>query len=168
MSKNQYTPIENIPPKETLEALVSNLGYARLSIEQLPEVLTEHELFKKFNSVIIAHTGSNDISCFTLIGLRLDYNNKKIDEHPIVIGFDEKNPLMCYAGIIHHGNWNSRTIDLSYSQTYSINQVGINADIIYKGIHLHSSGSIYKLKDNGMLDGVNKQVGILLKKNNLI
>ncbi len=167
MSKNQYSPLREIPSREIMESLVSNLEYKRLGLEQLPEVLKENGLVNKFNSFIAAASGSNETLCYTLVGLRPDEKNTKIDEHPIVIGYNINHPSQSFGGIIDHGGWSGRTSELSTIQTELLNNSGITSEFTFKEIPLNTSGSLYELHKNGMLEGVSKQFDLLLKKNNL-
>jgi hypothetical protein len=48
-------------------------------------------------------------------------------------------------------------------QETAISASGITADFAYKGIPHWSSGSLYELDDNGMLEGFKKQADILFK-----
>jgi len=167
MSKNQYSPLTEIPRREIMEALVGNLEYKRLGIEELPEVIKQNGLVNKFNSFIAASSGSNETVCYTLVGLRPDEKNTKIDEHPIVIGYNINHPSQSFGGIIDHGGWSGRISALSTTQTDLLNYCGITSDFTFKGIPLNTSGSLHELHNNGMLEGVSKQFDLLLRKNNL-
>jgi len=162
MKKNKFTKIVKLPNKRDLESLIPNLTYKKLEVDQLPEEIKSNGLINKFNSVIGAASGSTfGVMVFAFNGIRIDHD--KIDEHPFVIFFDESDPTNNFGGIIDHGDWPDRTTFLEPWQEAAISASGLTANFVYKGIPPGTSGSLYDLKDNKMLDGFIKQVDILIK-----
>lgn len=166
MGKNKFTRIENIPSREKLEAIVPNLTYKYLRIEELPDEFKSYGLISKFNSVIAAASGTTTgVMVFAFNGVRIDH--PKIDEHPFLIYFDGNDQTKDFGGIIDHGDWPDRTTYLESWQEEAISASGITASFMYKGIPPQSSGSLYDLDDNGMLEGFKKQMTTLfINKNN--
>lgn len=165
MSKKKYSPLNNLPQREVFEKLVGNLEYKRIETTELPSEIQNNELIKKWNSCILAASGSTETMCYTIVGLRPDENNTVIDEHPIVVGYDNLNPSHNFGGIINHGKWKGRTLELEQYQIDLLNTCGLHSGFTYKGIPPKTSGSLYELNENGMLEGVTKQFNILLKNN---
>jgi len=155
MKKNKFTRIPNIPSREKLQNLVPNLTYKKLTVDELPVEIKSNGLISKFNSVIAAASGSTaGDMVFIFNGIRIDHN--KIDEHPFVIYFDETDNTKDFGGIIDHGDWPDRTTFLEPWQETAISASGITASFSYKGIPPGTSGSLYDLEDNGMLEGFKK------------
>jgi len=162
MTKNKFTRLPRIPPRQQLENLVPNLTYKKLTVDELPDEIKSNGLTTKFNSVIAAASGSTTgAMVFVFTGIRIDGN--EIDEHPFVIHFDASDETKDFGGIIHHGDWPGRTTSLEPWQETAISASGITADFAYKGIPHRTSGSLYDLHDNGMLEGFKKQADILFK-----
>jgi hypothetical protein len=162
MKKNKFTRIPIIPTRTTLENLIPNLTYKKLKVDELPHEIKSNGLTSKFNSVLVAASGSTGgTMVFTFNGIRIDHD--KIDEHPFVIYFDGTDSTKDFGGIIDHGDWPDRTTSLEPWQETAISASGITADFSYKGILPGTSGSLYDLDDNGMLTGFKKQATILIK-----
>jgi len=162
MKKNKFTRIPIIPPRSIMENLVPNLTYKKLTVDELPDEIKSNGLTNKFNSVIAAASGSTGGAIvFTINGIRIDHD--KIDEHPFVMYFDADDPTKNFGGIIDHGDWPDRTTFLESWQETAISASGITANFAYKGIPHWTSGSLYDLDDNGMLEGFKKQAAILFK-----
>lgn len=159
---NKFSPISNLPNRSELESIVDNLEYKRIDVSELPEEIKGNGLTDKFNSVIIAASGSTDSMVYSVIGLRPDGDD--IDEHPFVFYYDNNNPSSNFGGIIHHGNWPGRTFELSENQKTALNLSGLTASFTYKDIPTNSSGSLYDLQKKGMLEGITSQFKILLNK----
>ncbi len=161
MAKNRFTRPFNLPSRDELERLVPNLNYRKLDVTELPIEIRSNLLTEKFNSVVAAASGSTEAIVFSIIGIRPDHN--EIDEHPFVFHFDSTDQTRNFGGIIHHGGWTDRTTPMEPWQEDAISTSGITASFTYKGIPHGSSGSLYDLADNGMLEGFKKQADILFK-----
>jgi hypothetical protein len=159
--ENRFSPIPQLPDKSELEKLISNLQYRKLEVSQLPEPIRSNPLISKFNSVIMAASGSSETMLYSFNGIRIDKGY--VDEHPFVLHYDSSNSGNNFGGIIHHGNWQDRTVKLEKRQEDAISASGLTAQFEYKGIPPGASGSLYDLKNNGMLEGVSKQFDILHK-----
>lgn len=164
MAQNKFHPLNKLPEESVMKGLVNNLEYKRINISELPEEIKNNGLISKFNSVILAASGSTDTMCYTMIGLRPDEGNTVIDEHPIVIGYNHNHPTQSFGGIIDHGNWQGRTVLLEPHQSELLSLCGITSSFTYKNIPPNTSGSLYDLNKNHMLQGVSSQFELLLKK----
>lgn len=162
MGKNQFAKLDIIPNRDELTKLVGDLQYAKLNVDELPIVIIENGLTKKFNSAILTASGSTSGICISCVGLRLDKGNTVIDEHPFVFYYDNEDKNKCFGGIIHHGNWNERTNVLEKWQIDAITASGLTANFTYKGIPTGTSGSLSDLYSNKMLSGITKQFEVLL------
>lgn len=162
MEINKITPVVSIPSEEKLAELVNNLGYKRMGIELLPIEKKSNKLVNKFNSVIIAASGSSEIMCYTIIGLRPDDENSVIDEHPFVFAYNKNHPTQSFGGIIHHGSWPERTYSFSLVQINLHNLNGITTEFSCKSIPMNTSRSLEDLNKNNMFKGINDQFRILL------
>lgn len=160
--KNRFNKLTEIPDKEEFERLVDGLSYVKLGVEQLPEIIKDNGLTNKFNSVILCSSGSTESTVYTAIGIRPDKGNV-IDEHPFVFHYDKNDPSKNFGGIIHHGDWPDRTTPLNQTEINALSASGITANFSYKNIPPGTSGSLYDLNENNMLEGVSKQFSILLR-----
>ncbi|MBL7867161.1 MAG: hypothetical protein JNM71_03995 [Flavobacterium lindanitolerans] len=165
-TKANFTQLDNVPDKETMSSLVDNLQYKRICTDFLPDEIKSNGLVTKFNSVIIAASGSTETMCYTIVGLRPDQGNTVIDEHPFVIGYNNNHPTQSFGGIIHHGDWNGRTQNLTQEQINILNTSGLTAEFTYKDIPMNTSGSLYDLHQKNMLEGISDQFITLLKRYN--
>ena len=161
--QNQFSPLDTLPDKSDWESLIGNMEYKRISVSDLPSEVRENELTDKFNSVILAASGSSASMAYSIIGLRLDKNDK-LDEHPFVFHYDNTDDSENFGGIIHHGHWHERTTNLNPSQITALSASGLTASFTYKDIPPNGSGSLTDLNDNGMLKGVSEQFKILSKE----
>lgn len=161
--QNQFSPLDTLPDKSHWESLIGNMEYKRIPTSDLPSSVRDNGLTAKFNSVILAASGSTASMAYSAIGLRPDKNDK-LDEHPFVFYYDNNNDSENFGGIIHHGDWNQRTIDLNPNQITALSASGLTASFTYKDIPPNSSGSLIELNDNGMLQGVSEQFKILIKE----
>lgn len=162
MKRNKFFRLNSIPKRKYLENIVPNLTYKRMTIDELPSEIKSHPLTKKFNSVIAAASASSSGTMrFTFSGVRID--NGSVDEHPFVFCYGALGVGDDFGGIIDHGSWNQRTIPLEPWQEKAMAASGLTANFVYKGIPPGASGSLYDLKENGMLEGFSKQFSVLLK-----
>jgi hypothetical protein len=162
MSKNQFTPLQELPDEDTMKNLVDNLQYKRIQIRDVPFPISDNGLIQKCNSVLLAASGSTDGTLYSLVGIRKD--KESIDEHPVVLYFSNTDPSKNFGGIIHHGDWPDRTIPLEEWQLNAMAASGLTASFTYKSIPMDGSGSLYDLKENGMLSGISAQFNLLNKK----
>ncbi|MEY3500120.1 MAG: hypothetical protein RL308_1789 [Bacteroidota bacterium] len=156
MATNQFSPQDNLPNENELKNLVENFQYKKLEVHQLPIEITSNGLTNKFNSVIVAASGSTSGMLYSVVGLRPDKGGV-IDEHPFVYYYDFEDSTKNFGGIIHHGDWDQRTYPLEQWQIDAMVASGLTASFTYKSIPPGSSGSLEELKANGMLDGLSNQ-----------
>lgn len=165
---NKYYPLDKLPKREELEKLVPDLHYVKLKVSDLPSEIQNNDLTKKFNSVILAASGSNQGLCVSCIGIRLDKDKKTgkdvIDEHPFLFYFDNSDQNKNFGGIIDHGNWPGRTTNLEQWQINAISASGLTAEFSYKGIPPSGSGTLQSLSANTLLSGITDQFRIFLSK----
>ncbi|MBW8324217.1 MAG: hypothetical protein K0M50_05585 [Prolixibacteraceae bacterium] len=162
MKKNKFSPLKDLPNENDLKQLVNNFEYKKIENNELPMPLSANGLVQKCNSFIVAASGGTECMLYSFVGIRPDIGNV-IDENPFVLYYDQNDPTKNFGGIIHHGDWNGRTIPLEAWQTSALAASGITASFTYKTIPPHASGSLNNLRANGMLDGLSKQFGILHK-----
>jgi hypothetical protein len=162
MSKNQLSPLDNLPNEEDLKKLVSNFEYKKIETSQLPQPIINNGLIGKCNSFIVAASGNTDSMLYSLVGIRPDKGNV-IDEHPIVLCYDQNDASRHFGGIIHHGDWAGRTVPLEQWQINALEASGLTANFAYKSIPPNSSGLLNDLSTNEMLIGLSKQFEILYK-----
>ena len=158
---NKFYSIDELPLQSDLSDIVDNLQYKRINVSELPHAIKSNRLTDKFNSVIVAASGSTDSIVYSIIGLRPDGN--EIDEHPFVFYYDNKNSEHNFGGIIHHGHWPGRTVELTNVQKNALHLSGITASFTYKDIPTNSSGSLSDLQEKGMLEGLSEQFNILIQ-----
>ena len=79
MAKNKFTPLQQLPERITLESMVDDLQYKRIRVSELPEPIINNGLTSKFNSVLLAASGSTAGMLYSLVGIRIDHD--EIDEH---------------------------------------------------------------------------------------
>lgn len=144
MAKNQFSPQQDLPDENELKKLITNFNYRRLEIADLPPEIAKNGLTTKCNSFI-----------------RPDGND--IDENPFVYYYDYTDAEKNFGGIIHHGDWQLRTVPMSTEQMNAMVASGLTASFTYKGIPTGASGSLNDLKSNGMLDGFSDQFEILFR-----
>lgn len=166
MAANQFSPIENLPDENEMKSLVGNFQYKKMEINGLPEVIKENKLTSKFNSAIVAASGSTTGMLYAVVGLRPDKGNV-IDEHPFVFYYDYTDNSKNFGGIIHHGKWDQRTYPLTKWQLDALESSGLTASFMYKEIPPYGSGSLDDLRTNGMLDGLSSQFETLFKNKEL-
>jgi len=159
---NKFTLLEKNPPINAWLKLGNNLEYNRVPVSDLPEEVRENGLTTKFNSAIVAISGSTEHTVVSVIGLRPDKGNV-IDEHSMVYYYDNVNSINNFGGIIHHGNWQGRTTTMTDQQVAAIEASGLTAAFTYKEIPLPGSGSLQNLDEKGMLTGLSKQFKILIE-----
>lgn len=162
MSKNKFTPLEDLPKEEDLKSIVSNLEFKKVQNVELPDPIKNIGLVNKCNSFIGAASGSQDGMLYSFVGIRPDKGNV-VDEHPFVFYYDYNDPSKNFGGIIHHGEWDGRTVPLEPGQIASMSASGLTAEFTYKSIPPNSSGSLEELRDSGILDGLSTQFDVLLK-----
>lgn len=162
MAKNKFTPLEELPNENDLTKIVSNLNFKKVKIDDLPDPIKNNGLTNKCNSFLAAASGSQDGMLYSFVGFRPDKGNV-IDEHPFVYYYDYNDPNKNFGGIIHHGEWDGRTVPLEPDQIASMSNSGLTADFTYKSIPHDGSGSLEDLRDNGMLEGLSAQFDILIK-----
>lgn len=165
---NTFHPFENLPKKEDLDNLVNNFEYVKLSAINAPSEILNSGLSKKMNSYILASSGTTSGTCYSFIGLRPDKGNSVIDEHPFLFYYDHNNPAKNFGGILDHGNWPDRTIDLEPWQMDCINLSGLTYEFNYKGIPPDTSGTLEDLDKKGMLVGLSEQFKILLNNKKML
>ena len=90
MSKNQFSPLEDLPKEDEIKKLVSNFEYKKIETSQLPEPIINNGLVGKCNSFIVAASGNTDCMLYSFVGIRPDKGNVA-DEHPIVLSYDQKD-----------------------------------------------------------------------------
>lgn len=158
---NEFSPLSSLPNEDELKNLISNLQYKRLDVHELPTVIASNGLVSKFNSSIIAASGSTEGMLYSIVGIRPDKND--IDEHPFVFYYDHSDSSKNFGGIIHHGDWHERTVPMEPDQIAAMSASGLTASFTYKQIPPNSSGSLNELFNNGMISGYTKQFEILMK-----
>lgn len=163
MSKepNQFSLLDSIPMEVQLKKMVDNFSYRRIELDELPEPIKSNGLVSRCNSFILAKSGSTEGTCYSFVGIRPDKGD--IDEHPFVLYYDHVEPSKSFGGIIHHGNWNERTIPMEPWQIAAISASGLTANFTYKSIPSFGSGSLDDLRLNGVLQGISEQFSILFK-----
>lgn len=162
MAKNQFSPLKDLPNEEDLKSMISNFEYKKIENHELPEKIIDNGLVNKCNSFILAASGSTECMLYSFVGIRPDKGDV-IDEHPFVYYYDYKNPANNFGGIIHHGDWDKRTIPMEPWQIAALSASGLTASFTYKDIPTGASGSLEDLRINGMLDGISDQFEILFK-----
>jgi len=160
--QNLFSPLEDLPSEDDIKKLVSNFEYRRIEVNQLPSPFKQNGLVNKCNSFILCASGTTEGMLYSFVGLRPDEGNK-IDEHPFVCYYDYQNPSNNFGGIIHHGDWNGRTIQMQQWQIDAMEASGLTANFTYKLIPPNSSGYLTDLSTNGMLNGLSKQFQILTR-----
>lgn len=145
-----------------MKGLIDDLQYKRIQVHDVPFPISSNSLLQKFNSVLVAASGSTDGTLYTMVGIRKD--KEFIDEHPIVMYFSNEDPSKNFGGIIHHGDWTDRTVALEDWQLNAMAASGLTASFTYKNIPMEGSGSLYDLNHNGMLEGISSQFNLLNKK----
>jgi len=159
---NKFSPLEDLPNEDELKNMISNFEYKKIENYQLPEPILSNGLVDKCNSFIIAASGSTDGMLYSFIGIRPDAGDV-VDEHPFVFYYDYNDESKNFGGIIHHGNWEDRTVPLNDSQIQAMSASGLTASFTYKSIPADGSGSLDDLRANGMLEGLSDQFEILFK-----
>jgi hypothetical protein len=167
MASNQFSPLENLPNEDDLKKMVENFQYKKIETHQLPNEIFTNGLSQKFNSVIVAASGSTAGMLYSFVGLRPDKGGV-IDEHPFVYYYDNNDSSKNFGGIIHHGDWDQRTYQLEQWQLDAMASSGLTASFTYKEIPSGSSGSLEDLRENGMLDGLSSQFETLFKNRDSI
>jgi hypothetical protein len=162
MTKNQFSQLVELPDEADLKKMVGNFEYKKIENHELPSPIASNGLVDKCNSFVMASSGSSAGMLYSFVGLRPDKGNV-IDEHPFVLYYDYNNPSKNFGGIIHHGDWPERTKNLESWQVDALDSSGITASFTYKSIPPNSSGSLYDLRSNGVLDGISEQFNILFK-----
>lgn len=166
MATNQFSPLDKLPNENEMKSLVENFQYKKLEIHELPSEIATNGLANKFNSVIVAASGSTSGMLYSFVGLRPDKGGV-IDEHPFVYYYDYDDSNRNFGGIIHHGNWDDRTHDLEQWQLDAMDASGLTASFTYKNIPPGASGSLDDLRTNGMLDGLSNQFETLFKNKDI-
>lgn len=161
MAKNQFSPQQDLPDENELKKLITNFNYRRLEIADLPPEIATNGLTTKCNSFILGASGSTSGMLYSFVGIRPDGND--IDENPFVYYYDYTDANKNFGGIIHHGDWQLRTVPMSSEQMNAMAASGLTASFTYKGIPTGASGSLNDLKSNGMLDGFSDQFEILFR-----
>ena len=159
-----FTKLTQFPEEADFSALVGNLEYVKITIDQLPYPINENRLVAKCNSFILAASGSSQGNYYSCIGLRPD--KEDIDEHPIVFYYDKDDSSRNFGGIIHHGDWDGRTTPMEQWQLDAMATSGMTAQFTYKGIAPKSSGSLDDLAQKRMLTGLSRQFELLKKQKN--
>jgi|ERR1035437_680227 hypothetical protein len=162
MSKNQFSPLYSLPKEEDIKKLVSNFEYKKIETSQLPQPIIDNGLVGKCNSFVVAASGNTESMLYSFVGIRPDKGNV-VDEHPIVLCYNQSDASKNFGGIIHHGDWEGRTIPLEQWQINAMEASGLTANFSYKSIPPDSSGLLIDLSTNGMLNGLSKQFEILFK-----
>lgn len=158
------TRLDLYPSSGSLANIVEDYTYKCLTPDNLPHEISNNGLCKKFNSVILAASGSSSGICYAVVGIRPDKNNTVIDEHPFLYYYDHQDTSKNFAIIVHHGNWDKRTFDLTSEQTDLLNKCGLTADITFKNIPQQNSGSLFSLYQSGSLVGMSSIFEILIEE----
>ena len=161
MATNQFTPMADMPDEDELKQIVDNFEYKKLEIKELPHPIVDNGLVNKCNSFVLAASGSTECMLYSFVGLRPDKGDV-IDEHPFVFYYDYNDPKKNFGGIIHHGDWPGRTVQLESWQIDAISSSGLTANFTYKSIPPGGSGSLDDLNKAGLLEGISKQFNLLL------
>jgi hypothetical protein len=159
---NQVSYMENRPDRKQLEDLVPNMQFRRMLVSELPEEIKSNELTKKFDSAIVAASGSPAHTAYWVMGIRPD--NNEIDEHPFVYHFQNDDLTADFGAIIHHGDWIGRTTQMTPEQLECLDLSGTTASFSYKGIPPGGTGSLDELRQSGLLTGLSSQWSILLEE----
>lgn len=80
------------------------------------------DLTRKFNHAYCIASASVSSVVYVITGERVDGN--EIDEHPFIVAFNRETGTG-YGGIIHHGNWDGRTTEISAEMAAHISSSGI-------------------------------------------
>jgi hypothetical protein len=162
MLKNKFSPLNVLPNEEDLKKIVSNFEYKKIGTHELPDPIINNGLVSNCNSFIMCASGSTAGMLYSLVGIRPDKGDV-IDEHPFVFYYDYYDSSNNFGGIIHHGDWEGRTVPLERWQKQALDASGLTASFSYKSIPSGGSGSLEDLRSNGMLNGLSKQFETLFK-----
>ena len=160
MGKNHFSPLEDLPNEDDLKKIISNFEYKKIENNELPYPIFNNGLVNKCNSFLLAASGSSEGMLYSFVGIRPDKGDV-IDEHPFVYYYDYNDASKNFGGIIHHGDWSSRTTPMEEWQIAALNSSGLTASFNYKTIPPGGSGSLNDLKANGMIEGLSDQFEIL-------
>jgi hypothetical protein len=137
------------------------LTYKVVDRNELPDWLPSG-LTNKFNSVVIASSGNKNTYVGIIMGYRIDHD--KIDEHPFVVAFDKSNQTE-YSGFIEHGDWTpGRTTEIPDEMKRLIIVSGLTVEFRFERKPEIAFGTLDDLKQQGILNGYEKTVGIIEKE----
>ena len=136
------------------------LGYRVIAQGEIPEFLPD-DLTSKFNSAVVACSGSMASLFYCVNGFRVDGGS--IKEHQYTVTFD-RNTGDCYAGFIEHPDYDGRTTDVPTEMVNLMTASGINVDYQFTRKPSEPSGSLKDLEAKGLLTGVTNAFHTLEKK----
>lgn len=156
--------LNSYPSSGSFERLVDNYMFKCIDTADLPTEITQNKLCQKFNSVLMAASGSDEGISYAVVGFRPDNNNTEMDEHPYLFYYDHQDSLKNFALQVDHGDWSNRTVSLEPWQTEKLRRCGITTDIVFKNIKRNTSGSLFDLYGSGSLVGISDMFSILDKE----
>lgn len=160
MSKrNRFVQYKNQWNKQKWLNECSNLHFKKLKQKELPSFLPS-DWIDKCNSGILISSGTTELQVFSVVGFRKD--GDKIDEHPYVVAFDNRNGNEL-SGFIEHANYDGRTTDIPKEIVETLQANGISSDISFNRIPEEQSGTIQDLIQKNIINGFFNSLNIVHK-----
>jgi hypothetical protein len=133
---------------EGLRALVPPGEYRVLTQDQLPPFIPSG-LVSKTNSAIALSSTTAEGTTILLINLRrFDDRQGEMDQEPFVYFFLPESPALSSGALVHHGDWDGRTVKLPQPVRDAFLTSGSNAKIPLPDDPPHKRGPLAELQSS--------------------
>jgi hypothetical protein len=138
---NQFSGLNVVSSLSAFEKLCPVNEYRILSSGEYPADLPTN-VSQKFNQAVMVASGSSSSVVYMINGIRVDKDD--LDEEPMIVAFD-RDTGKGFGGIIHHGNWDGRTMPMPEEMRVHVSSSGIQSYFPLDHIPPSRSGSLSEL-----------------------